>query len=134
MLTEQLFRHQVGIDRALQSAHNATIRANPNLEIESDDTVVEFQTDLFQLLEDASGDPLVPAGAQGGGRACRVGDLGIGGAEDEDLDELVEDDPVRDAWAVAPKWVGVGHGWDQRGELAPEGVDDRGWKGKHECS
>lgn len=60
------------------------------VQLEPDDAVVRFQADLFQRVEDTGGDPFIPAGAQGGRRAGGIGDLGVGGAEDEDLDECVE--------------------------------------------
>lgn len=41
------------------------------------------------------------------------------------MDECVDDDPIRDPGAVASKWVSIDHRWDQRGELAPEGVDNQ---------
>lgn len=93
--------------------------------IESDDAVVGFQADLLQCVEDPGFDPFIPAGAQGDGRAGELSDLGIRGTEYEDLDELIEDDPVGDTSAVAPQWVGINHRWDQRCELVPQRVDDR---------
>jgi hypothetical protein len=53
----------------------------------------------------AEGDPLVTAAAQGGRRAGLVGDAAVATAKDEDLDELVEDDPVGDALPVAAERV-----------------------------
>lgn len=49
-------------------------------------------------------DPLNPA-AQRGRRAGLVSDAVIGAAEDQHLDQLVEDDPVRDARAMAAERV-----------------------------
>lgn len=63
-------------------------------QIESDDAVVGFQIDLFQLFENSGFDLFIPAGAQGGGRTGGICDLGIGSAWHEDCDELVEDGPI----------------------------------------
>ncbi len=94
------------------------------LQVEADNPVIELQAQLFQSGEDTGGDPLIPPGPQSRGRAGRVGDLGIRGAEDKDLDELVEDDPVVNAAPVTPPRVGHVSSGNQRGELVPEGVDD----------
>jgi hypothetical protein len=53
----------------------------------------------------AQGDPLVAAAAQGGRRAGLVGDAAVAAAKDQDLDELVEDDPAGDALPVAAERV-----------------------------
>ena len=62
----------------------------------------------------------------GGGRAAGIGDFQIRAAQDEGLDEVVEDDPIGTAWPVASPRVGVNVGWDQRDELAPQGFHDEG--------
>ena len=93
-------------------------------QIQPDEVVVELQAQLLELEEDAGVDRLVPAGPQGGRRAGRVGDLGVGGTEDEDLDELVEDNPVRNPWPVTTPRVGHLTNRDQRGKLVPEKGDD----------
>jgi len=55
-----------------------------------------------------------------------VGDAAVAAAEDQDLDELVEDDPVGDASTVAAQRMGV-ISVRQGGELVPEGFKD-GWR------
>jgi len=45
-------------------------------------------------------------------------------AQDHDLDQLVEDDPVGDLWAVTLQGMGHDMFRDQRGELVPHRVDD----------
>lgn len=55
------------------------------IQLESDDAVVELQANLLQSVEDADCDLFIPTGAQRGGRAGGIGDLGVGGAQDEDL-------------------------------------------------
>jgi hypothetical protein len=80
------------------------------------------------------GDPLVTAAAQGSRRAGLVGDAAVAAAEHQDLDELVEDDPVGDAGAVAAQRVVNLAGGQQRGDLDPQGFQDRRWQGRHETS
>jgi hypothetical protein len=63
-----------------------------------------------------------------------VGDAAIPAAEHRDLDELVEHQPVSDARAVAAQRVGDLAGGQQRGDLDPEGFQDRRWQGRHETS
>ncbi len=46
-------------------------------------------------------DPPISLAAQGALRAEPIGDPLVGAAEHEDLDQLLEDDPVRDAGFVA---------------------------------
>lgn len=96
------------------------------------DPVVGLQAQLFQAGEESGADPFIAPGAQGGGRAGGIGDPGVGGPEDQDRDELVEDDPVIDPWPVAAPGVGDGALRDQRGELVPQRVDERRWQSRHE--
>lgn len=60
---------------------------------------------MLEPVEGSQGDPLVAAGAEGGGRSGGVGDGLIGAAEPQELKEFVEDDPVVDAWAVTAQGV-----------------------------
>jgi hypothetical protein len=67
--------------------------------------------------------PLIAAAADRGGRAGRVGDRLVGAAEAQQLQHLVEDDPVTDAPAVAAEWMVRMELWplgQQSHELAPE--------------
>jgi hypothetical protein len=73
---------------------------------------------------EAEGDPLVAAAAQRGRRAGVVGDAAVAAAEHQNLDELVEDDPVGDARAVAAEWVVDLAGGQQGGELEPQWFQD----------
>jgi hypothetical protein len=50
------------------------------------------------------------------------------------LDQLVEDDPVGDALAVAAQRVTDPTAGEQGGDLDPEGFQDRRWQGRHETS
>jgi hypothetical protein len=68
----------------------------------------------------AQGDPLVTAAAQGGRRAGGVGDPAVAAAEHQDLDELVEHDPVSHARAMAAEWVVDLAGGEQGGDLNPQ--------------
>ena len=70
------------------------------VKVETDDGVVGGQGELVEPGVDVCGDPLVAAAAQGPRRAGVVSDALVGTAEDEDLDQFVEDDPVGDTWAV----------------------------------
>jgi hypothetical protein len=56
-----------------------------------------------QRADPAEGDPLVPAAAQRGRRTGVIGDAAVAAAKHQDLDELVENDAVREALAVAAK-------------------------------
>jgi hypothetical protein len=89
-------------------------------EFYADDAVTGLKAQLLELFEDSGGDPLVPPAPEGGGRAGGVGDLLAGGPEHEDLDELVEHDPVRDPRPVAAERVPVDDGRDQGPELGPQ--------------
>jgi hypothetical protein len=50
------------------------------------------------------------------------------------LDELIEDDALGNALAVAAKGMVDLAGGQQRGELVPEGFQDAGWDRWHETS
>lgn len=97
---------------------------NQVFQLEADDSVVGFEADLFKIEEDPGGDPFIPAASVSAGRAGGVADLFVGGAQDQDLDELVENHPVADAWTVTTLGVGDVPFRDQRLELVPEGLDD----------
>jgi hypothetical protein len=104
------------------------------VQAQAEQLVVGGQHGQAQLLGDAGADPLIPSPAQGGRRAAVVGDAAIPAAEHQDLDELVEHQPVSDARAVAAQRVGDLAGGQQRGDLDPEGFQDRRWQGRHETS
>jgi hypothetical protein len=61
--------------------------------------------DLLQRHEDPVLDPLVAAVPNRGGRAGAVRDRFIGAAEPQDLDQLLEDDPVADPGPVTVQRV-----------------------------
>jgi hypothetical protein len=104
------------------------------LHLQAEQSVVGGQHGQAQLLGDSGGDPFVAAAAQRGRRAAVVGDAAVAAAEHQDLNELVEDDPVRDARTVAAERVGVVMGGQQRGELDPQRLEDGRWQGRHEIS
>jgi hypothetical protein len=87
------------------------------VEDEADDPVVGVERDLLEPGEDPQSYPLVAATADRGGRAGRVGDRLVRTAEAQQLQQLVEDDPVADAPAVAAEWM-------VRVELRPLGKQD----------
>jgi hypothetical protein len=96
-------------------------------QVQADHAVVGGQDQQLESGEQAELDPFVAAVADGGGRAGRIGDLAVAAAEHQGLDELVEDDPVGDAGAVAAKRVvGVVGGalGQQRAELVPQWGDE----------
>ena len=90
----------------------------------SEGTVSTSMPFTFQALHHPGIEPLVPAPPQGRRRAGVVGDPPVRTAEDEHLDELVEDDAISHARAVAAERMGVGRGREQGGKLVPDGFDD----------
>ena len=75
--------------------------------LKAEQAVVGAEDEQAQLLGNTKGDPLVATATQGGRWTGVVGNAAVAGAEDQDLDELVEDDPVGDARAVAAQRMGV---------------------------
>jgi hypothetical protein len=71
------------------------------LQLQAEQPLVGATHGQPQPFGQAQGDPRIPAAAQRGRRTALVGDAPVATAEDQDLDELVEDDPVGDAAAVA---------------------------------
>ena len=70
-------------------------------QVQSDHLLVSIKAELVEEGKQARIDPLVSAAPDRGRGTVRVGDLFVGGSEDEDLDELVARDPVRDTGTVA---------------------------------
>jgi len=58
----------------------------------------------------------------------------VAAAEDQRLDELVEDDPVVDAPTVTAQRMPVHPRWPQGEELLAQRVKDARWNGRHERS
>jgi hypothetical protein len=96
-------------------------------QLQAEQLVIGGQHEQAQLLGDPGGDPFVAAAAQGGGRAGVVGDAAIPAAEHQDLDELVEHNPVGDAGAVAAERMAVPTSgeeaatWTHRGSRTDDG-------------
>jgi hypothetical protein len=63
-----------------------------------------------------------------------VGDTPVAAAEHQDLDELVEHDPVGDSPSVATQRVVDLTGGEYRSDLDPQRFQDRRWQGRHETS
>src|SRR4029450_11369212 len=103
-------------------------------QLQAEQLVIGGQHEQAQLLGDAGADPFIAAAAQGGGRAGAVSDPAVAAAEDQDLDELVEHDPVRDAGPVAAQRMVDLTSREECGDLDPEGFQDRRWEGRHETS
>jgi hypothetical protein len=104
------------------------------VQTQAEQLVVGGQHGQAQLLGHPGADPLIPAAAQGGGRAAVVGDAAVAAAEHQELDELVEDDAVGDAGPMAAEGVGDLAGGQQGGDLDPQGFQDGRWQGRHETS
>jgi hypothetical protein len=64
------------------------------LQLQAEQPVVGAKHRTPKPVGKAQGDPLVAAAAQRRRRAGLVGDAALAAAKDQDLDELVEDDPV----------------------------------------
>jgi len=60
--------------------------------------------------------------------------VAVAAAEDQDLDELVEHQPVGDRRTVAAQRVVDVTGGQQGGELDPQRFQDRRWQSRHETS
>jgi hypothetical protein len=104
------------------------------LQVQAVHAVVGGKHRQAQLLGHAGADPLVPAAAQRDGRAGGIGDAAVAAAEHQQLDELVEDDPVGDAGAVAAQRMADLAGGQQRRELDPQRFQNRRWQGRHQTS
>jgi len=63
-----------------------------------------------------------------------VGDAAAATAEHQDLDELVDHQPVGDAGAVAAQRVVDLRAGQERGDLDPQRFQDGRWQGRHETS
>ena len=99
---------------------------NDVVELEADDLVVGLEAQVLQAGEDASGDPLIAATAHGGGRAGGIGDLVVGGAQHEYLDELVEHESIRDPGPVAAQGDGDRAARAAARRTGPTAI--RGWR------
>jgi hypothetical protein len=104
------------------------------VQFQAEHAVVGAQDRTAELIGDAGADPLVAAAAQGGRRAAGVGDPPVAAAEHQHLDQLVEDDPVGDARAVAAERMVDPTSGEECGDLDPQGFQDRRWQGRHETS
>jgi hypothetical protein len=77
----------------------------------------------FQTVHDPGLDPLIAATSQRGCRASAVGMAPVPGAKDQDVDQQIEDHPVRDPRPVTAQRVLVAALRQQGGELFPNGLD-----------
>jgi hypothetical protein len=100
-------------------------------QVEADHAVVGIPRDAFQAGHDPGRDPFVAAATEGALGAGVVGDPLVSAAEHQDLDELVEHDPIRDTRSVAAQRMGVVAFGEHRGELVPDGFDQPRWQGRH---
>jgi hypothetical protein len=104
------------------------------LQLQAEELVIGGQHGPAQLLGHPGADPLIAAAAQGGRRAAAVGDAPVATAEHQHLDELVEDDPIGDARAVAAERMVDPTSGEECGDLDPEGFQVGRWQGRHETS
>jgi hypothetical protein len=102
------------------------------LQLQPEQPVVGAKHRQPQPLGEPEGDPLVATAAQRRRRAAGIGDPAVAAAKHQDLDELVEHQPVRDPWPVAAQRVVDLAGGQQGGELDPQRFQDRRWQGRHE--
>src|SRR4029453_6822271 len=77
------------------------------LELETVHAVIGGQHRQAELLGHPGAEPLIPAATQGGRRTGVIGNAAIAAAEHQDLDELVEHQPVSDAGPVAASGWGT---------------------------
>jgi hypothetical protein len=89
-----------------------------------DGPVVGFERHLAQFIHQPAFDPLIAPSTQGGSRARFVGDPPVGAAEDQDLNELLEDRPIGYAGSMAAQGMLDLSFGQQGGELLPDGFDD----------
>lgn len=75
--------------------------------VEPYDPDVGLQADRFRFEEDPCGDSLVAAASVGGCWAGSIADFLVGHTRHEDLNGLVEDDPVAASTVVAARAVCV---------------------------
>jgi len=91
--------------------------------VQAEQSVVAAKHRQPQPVGKAKGDPLVAAAQRGRG-AGLIGDAAVAAAGHQDLNELVEDDPVGDAAAVAAERVVDLAGGQQGSELEPQWFQD----------
>src|SRR5215207_10773377 len=90
-------------------------------QLQPDQTIVSFEGDLSELLHQPESYPLVAPATQSALRARLIGDPPVGAAEHQDLDQLLEDQPVGDAWLVAAERMIDLSLWQEGLELLPNG-------------
>lgn len=78
-------------------------------------------------MEYSGGDPLVTAAPDGGRRTGRVAHFFISRTQDEDMDELIKNDPIANSGLVVSPRMGAVVLGDQGLELVPEGINDGRW-------
>src|SRR5215210_2343531 len=129
-LLSPVYRAPASLLTPARSFGDATIDGHLS-RIEADDSVIGFARHLLQSVHHPRFYPLVAPPSQCGGRALLVGDPPVSAAEHQDLDELLEDDPVGDARAMTAQGVVCLPGGQQSDKLVPYGLDDVWWQGGH---
>jgi hypothetical protein len=106
-------------------------------EFQADEVIIGLQADLPESLHHSKLDPRdAPSLRSVLLRAGCVGDpLVVGAAEDQDLQQLLEDDSLRDARAGASeRMVGVVLGEQVFEPLSENGLDEVWWQRGHGCT
>src|SRR5919107_1558326 len=99
--------------------------------IEANSSIICFPGKLFERVHRPLLDPLAAPATQRGGQTFLISYPPVGTAEDQNLDELLEDYPIRHARPVAAKRM-VHVSFRQKGrELFPDGLDDVWWHWGH---
>src|SRR4051794_23972883 len=101
-------------------------------QVESDQTVVGLQRDVLEPIEDPGLDPLITSLADRGRRARAVGGPRVPDHVDQDLDQLVEHNPIGDPGPMTAEGMGIDAIGQQLAELVPQRFDDRRWQRRHE--
>jgi hypothetical protein len=101
-------------------------------QLQADVAVVGFECSLPQRLDHPARYPLLASIPKRGGRTRLIGDPAVGAAENQDLNQLIEDYLIGDSQAVTAQRVGVHFSFGQQGcELFPNGSDDVWWECGH---
>jgi hypothetical protein len=103
-------------------------------QVQADQPLVGGQHRAAQPIEETSGNPLVASAAERRRRAASIAEAFVAAAEDEGLDDLVEDDVVGDAPAVTAQRMAVDARRQLGEELLAQRVKDARWDGRHERS
>ena len=136
--------HRRALDASFSPIHRASSRFLPATrgfgyapvhrqigQLQPDESIVSFEGDLPELRHEPKLDPLVAAATQCALRARLVCDPPVGAPEHQDLDQLLENQPLGDARTVTSKRMSGLSLWQEGLELLPDGFDDVWFKRGH---